>query len=301
MVFPPVLGALMLGLGWREGVGRFGMPAGLAETFLGAVVLLWAFVHLAYGAKILRRPAVLRADLAILPGQVGLGAALMSDYAATLALSPYLRGAAAAILCLALALHLLLIALAIAGMRSGPHEGRGVTPAWHVLFAGPLLGALAAQDLGWTWLAQALLLLTLPVVGVVWALSLRQLILRIPPAPLRPLLCLHPGLAGVLGLVALGLGWTGLAHVAAGLGAAMLVGLLAELPWLTVSGYTAFWGVAGLPLAVLAWLGLRLPGLSTAGGVLLVLATLVALPILVRVLRDWARGQLAAATNAADA
>lgn len=301
MIFPPLLGALMVGLGWRAAAGAFGFPAGPGEALLGALVLLWAATHAAYVAKLVRRPAVLVEDLAILPGQFGLGAAVTTDYAVALALVPYAPGLARVLLCVALLLHALLMLAAVRAMRAGPGGARGVTPAWQMLFAGPMLAAAAAAALGWPGLARGLLLLTAPVVVAIWAVSLGQLAARVPPAPLRPLLALHPAQAAVTGLAALGLGWQTLAVAAAVAGAAMLLALLARQRWLLVSGYTALWGGAALAPAALALLFLRLPGMTLAGGILLALSTLVALPVLWRVMQDWTRGRLAATTNPAEA
>ena len=39
--------------------------------------------------------------------------------------------------------------------------------------------------------ASALLWATLPIAALIWGISLAQLIGRIPPAPLRPLLAIH--------------------------------------------------------------------------------------------------------------
>lgn len=301
MVFPPLLGALILGLGWREAVGLFGMSAGMAEGLLGALALLWVFAQAAYLAKLVRRAGVLAEDLAILPGRVGLGAAVMSDYAAAMVIAPYLPGLARGVLCAGLLLHVVMMIVAIRGMLAGPAEGRDVTPAWQMLFAGPMLAAVAALALGWPDLARGLLLVAAPVSVVIWALSLRQLALRIPPAPLRPLLLLHPAMAAVLGLGALGLGWSSVALAAAGLALILLIGCSAALRWIAGTGFTAFWGVAGFPLSTFVLLALGLPGAAMAGGVMLVPATLVTLPLLARVLQDWARGRLAAGTNAAEA
>jgi tellurite resistance protein len=301
MIFPPLLGGLLLGLGWREGASAFGLPGAAAEALLGATVALWVFAHAAYAVKLARRPGVLFADLAILPGQFGLGAAVTSNYAAVMATAPHAPLLARVILGGALLLHLVLMLAAVRGLRAAPDAARAVTPAWHLLFGGPLLGALAALAVGLPDLARGLALVTLPVAAVVGVVSLRQLIARVPPSPLRPLLLLHPMQAGVAGLAASGLGWHAAAFLAAVFALAMLIAAAAASRWLLVSGYTAFWGGAGLAPAAIALLFLRLPGLTLGGGVLLVVATLVALPVLVQVMRDWARGRLAAATNAAEA
>ena len=77
-IFPSIMGLFGLGLAWRRGVAAFGLPAGIAETILGAVTLLFLFALVAYSAKFLRRPAVLVEELRILPGRAGVAAMLLT-------------------------------------------------------------------------------------------------------------------------------------------------------------------------------------------------------------------------------
>ena len=81
--------------------------------------------------------------------------------------------------------------------------------------------------------------------------------------------------------------------------------LAASSRWLLAGGFSPLWGALCFPLAATAaaWVALwrAVPGDAhrlIAGG-LLVAATLVVLPILVAILRDWARGRLPVKTNAA--
>ena len=75
-----------------------------------------------------------------------------------------------------------------------------------------------------------------------------------------------------------------------------------RLRWLTEAGFSALWGAFTFPVAATANLWLSVGGIwRVPGGVALVAATLVVLPIGWKVIALWARGQLAIRTNAATA
>lgn len=301
-IFPPILGLLGLGLAWRRGIDLFGLPAGLAEAFLGAVSLLWAFATLAYLAKLARRPGVVVQDLAILPGRAGLAAGTLAAMLFAAVLGPYAPAGARAVLIFALGAHLAVMALVARQILTGPEEGRVVNPAWHLVFTGPIIGAFAAAQLGLPGLARALFWPTLAVACAIYAVSLVQLIRRIPPAPLRPLLAVHLSVASLMASVAALTGQGALALVFAALGAAMLAGLVAFARWVTAAGFNALWGAFTFPAAAFAGCLLILGGpFAMAGGLALVAATGVVLPIAIGVMQLWARGTLAARTNAAQA
>ena len=303
-IFPPILGLFGLGLAWRRGAEVAGLPAGVGEAILGAVTLLYLFCLAAWLAKPLRRPAVAGEELRTLPGRAGVAAMTMSAMLLAAALVPYAPGPAAALAALATAAH---IALALAVLRlilSGAEEARTVTPVWHLVFVGFILGPQAWVPLGQEGIARLILTVTVPVAAGIWAVSLWQLATRIPPAPLRPLLAIHLApaslfalAAGLLGLPALGLAFTALA-------AAIFVALLAAGRWITVAGFSPMWGAFTFPLAAFASalivnVGGTGPG-RVAAVTVLVAATLAIPPIAWRVLQAWARGGLAARTNAAE-
>lgn len=300
-IFPPILGALGLGLVWRQSGWMFGLPDGVAEIFLGAMTLLWLFAALAYAGKLLRRPGVLAEDLAILPGRAGISALMMTLYQVAMVLGPYAGGLARGLLIGGLCLHLALALWIARKLASAPAAQREVTPVWHLTFVGPILGAVAAQMLGLEPLARVIFWLTLPLAAGIGAVSLVQIVRRVPPAPLRPLLAIHLAPLSLFGVVALGLGWPQVALVFAALAVTLLLALVVSLKWLLAAGFTALWGAFTFPLAAFARLVLGLMPGSLVGGAVLVVATLVILPILVRVMKDWAKGSLAVRTNAAEA
>jgi tellurite resistance protein len=299
-IFPPILGLLALGLAWRVGTAQFGLPSGLAEMLLGAVTLLWAFAVIAYAAKVAQRPGVMAEDVAILPGQGGCSAMAMTFSAVSLVLVPHTPGLALGLLMMSIGLGLVVAALVVRVLLAAPPEGRTVTPVWHLTFVGFIVAALPAQDLGLDWLAVGLFALTLPVALVLWGIGVRQVITRIPPGPLRPLLAIHLAPAALLGSVALELGQTGMAQAFAGLALALLVGLVSAGRWLTVTGFSPFWSAFTFPLAATSGFLMALGGIwRLPGSLLLVAATLVILPIAVKILQAWFKGDLGPRSNAA--
>jgi tellurite resistance protein len=299
-IFPPILGLLALGLAWRRGAEAFGLPAGLADMLLGAVTLLWAAAVFAYAAKLAQRPSVLAEDVAILPGQGGCSALAMTFSAVALALAPHAPLLATGLMGAGLLVHLLVAVLVARALLAAPPEGRTVTPVWHLTFVGPIVAALPALELGFTSLAWALFGLALPVALILWGLSLRQILTRIPPAPLRPLLAIHLAPAALLGTVAFGLGLGPAAQGFAVVSVAILIALAASARWLTAAGFSPFWSSFTFPLASAATLLIVLGGVwRVPGGLVLVAATLLILPVAVKILQLWIKGTLGPRSNAA--
>lgn len=301
-VFPVVMGLLGLGLALRRGLAAAGLPVGLADIVLGAAVAVWAFAFAGLLAKIARRPAVLAEDLRILPGRAGVAAASLGLLLTVTALAPYAPDLARGLLLVGLMLHLGLAGLMAAVMLRGPAEGRVVTPVWHLLFVGFIIGAVPAPELGLPDLGRAILFVTLAAAVAIYAVSVRQLLTREPPAPLRPLLAIHLAPPSLIGAAALALGMPGLAIGCAILGCLILLALLARAGWIAEAGFTPLWGAFTFPLAAYASLCLLLGGVWRIPGALVLAAALIAVPVIAyRVLKMWAGGSLAVKTNAATA
>lgn len=301
-IFPPLLGALGLVLAWRVASARFGLPQALPAMLSGMVVAGWLFALTAYGVKLLRRPSVLADELAILPGRAGLGAALVGIYAAAQVLAPFAPALARTVLVAGMGLHLVFWAVLIPIMRRLPGQGR-VTPVWQLNFVGPIVAAQAAAGFGWTALAQALWWPMAAMAGFIWIASLRQLLAERVPAPLRPLLMIHIAPIAMLGTTAAAIGWWPVAQGFAWALVAALALAALRLRWLTEAGFSPLWGAFTFPLAASAGLWLAVsgpqPGWAWPARLLLVLASLVVVPILFMVWRQWAQGRLAIKTNAA--
>lgn len=297
-IFAPVMGLTGLGLAWERGLQAAGLPVGLAEAFQGGVLLVFAFCALAYLGKIVQRPSVVIDDLKILPGRAGLAAFSLTISLAAAVLVPFAPRLSFGLAALGLATQVLLVLSVARLILTGPPEGRVVTPVFHLVFVGFIIGPLAWIPLGQTGLAAGIWLAALPVAVAVWGISLRDLIRRVPPAPLRPLLAVHLAPASLFSLVASLLGWTMAATVFALLALGILAALLISARWITEAGFSALWGAFTFPSAAIANAVLAL-GWDVAGLVLTVLASAIILPIAVKILQAWAKGGLAVQTNAA--
>lgn len=299
-VFPVILGLLGLGIALKRALDALGLDAGVADALLGAFTALWAFAVFAYAAKVVRRASVVLEDLRVLPGRAGLAALSMGGMVAAVELASFSEWLAKGVLVASLGLHLIFAILLVTVLRRLPPEARDVNPTWHLSFVGFIVGGLAAVPLGWSDLAEALLVVTVPVAVVIWMISAVQLLRRIPPAPLRPLLAIHLAPASLFASVAALSGQAALAQGFAGLAAILLFGLVISGRWITESGFSALWGSFTFPLAACAS-ALILTGWTVAGiGVLV--AALAAIPVIAwKVLTLWGSGQLAARTNAAEA
>lgn len=303
-LFAPIMGLFGLGLGWRAAADAYGVSAGVGDLILGAVAMLYLFVLVAWVAKPLRRPAAVLEELRVLPGRAGLAAGSLSLMLLATALAPLVPSLATVLALLAFGVHLAFVAVLVLVLWRGPPEGRVVTPVFHLSFVGFIIGGLAANALGHHGIAQILVWTMLVPAGIIYGLSARQLVVQIPPAPLRPLIAIHLAPACLLSLVAHGAGLEA-AHAFGALAAAIFVALVVSARWLMAAGFSALWGAFTFPLAAFASSLIVLSGgqgpMGIAGGVILVLATLLIPAIAFRIFRLWPGGKLAARTNAAEA
>lgn len=304
-IFPPVMGLLGLALGWRligEMLGN-DVIAALSEAVLGAVMLLYLFCAVAWVSKPLRRPGVLIEELRILPGRAGVAASVLSLSLIAALLVPYSPEAALWLVVASTALLLVLGALVVWVLASGPPEGKTVTPVFHLVFVGHILAPLTLVPLGYPRVATAMLCVSMLIALVIWIASAVQLARRIPPAPLRPLLAIHLAPASLAATVSALIGWPQLAAGFGVLALAILVVLVASARWLLAAGFSPLWGALTFPLAACASAVLYAFGASTAGlalgGALLVAGSALTVAVAIRVMQAWARGALAAKTNAA--
>ncbi len=304
-LFTPVMGLFGLGLAWRSAGSAYGALEGLGDLILGAATLLLAGVLVAWLAKPLRRVAVIGEELRVLPGRTGLAAASLSLMLAAAAMAPLAPRAASVLAFLALTVHVALVVFFVRVLRQGPPEGRVVSPVFHLVFVGFIIGGLVANALGYSFLARWLVWLMLVPAGVIYGLSARQLVAGLPPAPLRPLLAIHLSPLCLLALVAHGAGMVAQAQVLAALAAVVFAMFLVSGRWLVAGGFTPLWGAFTFPLAAFAGVLVTLSGgqgvMGAAAAVVLGLATVATGVIAWRIFRLWPGGRLAARTNAAEA
>lgn len=301
-VFPVLLGMLGLGLALRRCFVMLGLPNGLVEAALGAVLMVFCFALIAMAVKIARRPAVIFEDMRVLPGRAGLATASMGVMASAAVLAPYSTGLATAVLWLGLGLHLVLAGLWIKVWLGLAAEGRGVNPAWHLSFVGFIVGGVSAVGLGLDGVAQGILWAVMPVAAMIWGISMAQLIARIPPAPLRPLLAIHLAPAALMATVAHGLGQDILAYSFASFGTVIFLALLLAGRWIASAGFSPMWGSFTFPLTAFASALIALGGHWSEAGILVLILALGLVPMVgYRLLKMWANGSLANKTNAAEA
>lgn len=301
-VFPSIMGLFGLGFTLRK-AGTLGLlPAAPGEMVLGAVCLLFAFAALAYLAKVARRPGVVAEDLRILPGRAGLAAASLCILLTAGAVTPHAPGLALVLLYAGVAVHLALALWLARLFLTGPEEVRTVNPVWHLHFVGFILTAFAGVPLGQTTLVWASVYVSIPAALMIFAASAVQFARRIPPAPLRPLMAIHLAPPSLVGLAFVALGQAEMAAVCAIVSAVILGVLVASGRWLTEAGFSALWGAFTFPLANAAGIFMAQGGPWVwAGGLVLAAAAGIIPAIAFRVLQLWARGTLAAKTNAATA
>lgn len=301
-IFPVLLGLVGLVLALRAGVGVLTLPQAPVDLLAGLAVSLWGFGALAYGIKLARRPAVVVEDLKVMPSRAGLAAGSMGGMAAAAVIAPYAPRAAMALLLGSLLAHGVIGLLTLRVLAGLPPEGRAVNPGWHLSFVGFIVGGPAALALGQEGLATLLFWGTLPLAVAIWALSGRQLWLRVPPAPLRPMLAIHLAPAALFAMVGTGLGMGGFALVFLVGMVLTLVALGASARWITETGFSPLWGALTFPLTAAATALLGQGGPVGWAGLAVLAAALVVVPMVAwKVLKLWPGGRLAAKTNAAEA
>lgn len=301
-IFGVILGLLGMGLAARAAVAEFDLPRDPVEGALGLILGLWAFAILAIVVKLSRRTSVLYEDLRVLPGRSGMAACTMSIMAAAAVLAPYAPSFAGSVLWVGLGLHGLLAVVQIWVLAHLPAEARQVNPVWQQSFVGFIVGAVTALALGETALATAIFYGTMIIAAGIWGLQLAQLIGRIPPAPLRPLLAIHLAPAALFSITAQGLGEVVIAQSFAAFASVIAVGLLVSVRWLTAAGFSAMWGAFTFPQAAYAAMLLGMGGVWAQIGLGVLGFVLLSNTYLAwRVLKMWATGALAAKTNAAEA
>lgn len=306
-IFPNMMGLFGLGLAWRQAERAFALPQAFSQVVLGAVTLLFLYGFVAYLRKVSRRPGVLVEDLRVLPGRAGIAAMTLSLYLLAASLVPVNAEIAKLVLLLGLFVHVIVVVLVLRVLFTGPAEQRQVTPVWHLVFVGFIIAPLSAIPLGYQTASTNILFTTGAIAVVIWGISLWQLISRIPPAPLRPLLAIHLAPACLLGTVAAMSAQMTVAYVATAMAVLILLALLTGARFLTQAGFSPLWGAFTFPIAAFANLMFTMD--SAAGGTTFALIGILALvaasaiiPVIaVKVFQAWAKGQLAVKTNAARA
>jgi tellurite resistance protein len=305
-IFPALLGLLGLVAVWRRASEVFGVPQALVDLAAGMVTLLFLYCIVAYGAKFMFRPSVVSEDLKTLPGRTGLAALFIGLMVEAAVLAPMAPAIATSMLGLG-ALGLLGIALHVLPQRlKGADSAGPITPAMHLVFVGFILIPGAAIPLRVAegllpWVIWYCALAAIPIT----ALSIRPLLTGEGQPPLRPLQVIHLAPAGFVATGAFMTNQPVLGVVSLVWAMVLAAIYLMRLRWLTQGEFSGFWSAFTFP--VTAFVGallaasqvLEMEALGYLGGVILVAATLYIPAIAYRVLKLWAKGVLAAKTNAA--
>jgi len=305
-VFPVILGTLGLGMVWRN-AAIFATPAGaIGDLILAIGVALFAVGFVAYLVKLVRRPGCLTEDMRTVPGRTGLSAMSMSMMLVAGALWPIWPGLAKIILFASLGVHLVVVIAMVIVLLPLPFQARQMTPAWHLAFVGLIVGAMVMIPMGYLALASVIFVISLMAAATIW-LGTMYMYMKSgwPPAPLRPLLAINLGPSALLGMVAIGLGFKGLAVAFLIISVLIFVLLALRFLWLVEAGFSPFWGAFTFPLAaftsqlVITWIWVPMPIIVVFAAMLV--STLAIPPIVVRVVQMWIKGTLAAKSNAARA
>lgn len=308
---PPAIFAAMLGLlglvaVWRRAVEVFGIPRAFVDLAAGMVTLLFAYCLVAYGTKVALRPGVVVEDLKTLPGRTGLAALFIGLMVEAAVLAPMAPGLAKVCLLVGF-LGLLAIALQVLPQRLRGTDSAGpITPAMHLVFVGFILvpGAAIPLDVATDMLPWLIWYCALAGV-LITALSIRPLLTGGGQPPLRPLQVIHLAPAGFVASGAIMTGQTILGAVALVWALVLAAVFLIRIRWLTEGEFSGFWSAFTFPVTafigalLVASRAFEMEALRYLGGLVLVAATLYIPAIAYRVLKLWAKGVLAAKTNAA--
>lgn len=305
-IFPAILGLLGLVAVWRRATEVFGVPQPFVDLAAGMVTLLFLFCLAAYAVKFMYRPGVLAEDLKTLPGRTGLAALFIGLMVEAAVLAPMSPGIATSMLGLGV-LGLFAIALQVLPQRlKGTDTAGPITPAMHLVFVGFILIPGAAIPLrvaegALPWVIWYCALAAVPIT----LLSIRPLLTGEGQPPLRPLQVIHLAPAGFVATGAFMTGQPVFGTVALTWAFVLAALYLIRLRWLTEGEFSGFWSAFTFPVTAFAGALLAasqvldLEALRYLGGIILVVATLYIPVIAYRVLKLWAKGVLAAKTNAA--
>lgn len=303
-LFPSLMGFMGLGLAWRA-ASQFA-PLGASPVASYAILVLASvmlfFVLASYLSKVSLRPRVILEDMASIPGRAGVSALTLSILLFAAAIVPLSSLVATAALVVGLLGHVLIAVLALAVMVRTP-QGLVVSPAWHLSFVGFIVAALSAVPLGFAVLGQVILGATVLSSALVYGISLFQLSQTETPPPLRPMLAIHLAPLSLFATVASLSGRGLLALVFATLAMGLAGVLISRVGYLIKAGFSPLWGAFTFPIAALSTalfsLSSQVPLLGWFALLPLALATVITPVIVLRVLRMWSSGVLAAKTGAA--
>lgn len=309
-LFPPILGALGLGLAWRAAGGLSPVAGAVGEVLAGMAVLAWVVAAGLYAVKLVLRPAVLMEELRVVPARAGVAAASMGAMLVAAALLPHAKGLAEALWWAGLIAQAG-VALAVAyALATAPEGAPRWTPFLHLPFVGFIVAPIAGMPLGHEALSRGIIFYSGLAALVIYARTLPAMRRGEVPAPLRPALAIHLAPLSLLGIAVLGQGWSNVAVLFSGACIGLAAVLVLQARWIAEAGFSPIWGSLTFPTAAFASFHLQMATASAGaigsfqlifGAAGLGFATLLIPYVFARILRLWPSGRLAAMTNAATA
>ena len=307
VVFAAILGLYGLGFAWRLAVFPFGVPGMAVEIYLGAMTLVVLFAVATYAVKVAHRPSVWIEDGRTLGGKIGLAAKTICVMLMAAFLVRYLDGFARIVLAIGIAGHLVFALFVLREAIVSPDPIQCRSPALQVVFVGFIVSANAAMPMGLGGWVPTLVVYACVATVAIFARTIGPLLSGSGAEMMRPLHMIHLAPISLTGLAAfyVGMDWVGTAMMI--WGSLLFLYLLSRGAWVISAGFTGAWSAFTFPLTAFAALWLlagniqRWPWVENVGGLLLILATSVVIPIGIRVMLLWTDGTLAAKTNAATA
>lgn len=289
-LFPVLLGVMGMGLALRR-AEHLGVPAELAQLWLGMGSALLLVSALFYAAKIAMRPGALIADLAPPPARAAFSALGMGLMLAGAALAPILFNGAAAVWVLGVVVHWIGAGVMIRMLTDEATAKPKLVPGLYLVFVGQIVAPYGGVALGYSTLSLFLFASALAAWAVLGGLLARAA-LKTPesaPYPFRPGHAIHlaPPAVGAGAAMSFGAPWAeDLALVLTLIAIPIAVFLVSKAKWLTEGGWNPAWGAFTFPSAAFAGAlvaAARTLDLGPAGDAAALLAVAIAAGIVLRV------------------
>ncbi|MEL7116656.1 MAG: tellurium resistance protein [Pseudomonadota bacterium] len=303
-VFGAVFGLAGLSLLWLNVGPSLGLGQWLGWAFALIVLGVYSVFLVAYARKFMQRPAVFIEDIDTIPGRLGAATMVLIPMLMSAALAPVSPAVATFLVFLTLTFQAILAVIVVQRLLRGGGERR-VTPVWHLVFVGFVVGTQASALLGYHTLATLILGATLFIALGVYGASLDAARRANLPPPLRGLHVIHLAPFSLFGTTAMMLGLGATAVVFAVMATGIALFLLARLRWMIEAGFSPAWGAFTFP--VVAYTGLiRMvadlwPALNLVAWGLVAIVTLYVPVLAARLILMCLDGRMAEATKAARA
>lgn len=288
-IFPTLFGLAGLGTAWlKSGVADW---LGWAVLIATAGAYIWALAIWAWTG--VRRVPVW---LGSVPGRLGLSAIGLTGMLFAAALSGPAPGLAGGLVAVALLMHFGLAVAVLPHLRAGGALRGQVTPVWHLMFVGFIVGAQATAQIEQNVLTLTLFAVTFCLALGIYGLSVERAREAPLPPQMRPLTVVHLAPVSLFASVSMLMNLPTLAVLFAAVAVALAGFLLVRVRWMTEAGFGPSWVAFTFPstafAAALLMVGEHI-GLLWWLGFAALLACSVLVPIVAgRMMQRWKAGQL---------